>query len=108
MAQTADRIEIIILAAKSVEKVVLVGEDSMCFVVVETEDFPGPHVDGENGPAHNRGHNAFEAAAVNRQLCFKDGIFVIQHCAPPGSDGSERTRGLCRSHLAYPRKSLPH
>jgi len=80
----------------------------MCFVVVETEDFPGPHADGENGPADNRGHNAFEAAAVNRQLCFKDGIFVIQNGSPPGSDGSERTRCLSRRHLADPGETLSH
>src|SRR5260370_42326832 len=106
MSLAAHAIEKIIPAAKPVERVVAVSQDSVGFVVFQSEDLPGTEANGEHGPSDNRRHDALEAASVDGQFRFEDGMFMIQNCSAPGCNSPERTGRLCGGHLANPGEAL--
>ena len=77
--QTAHAIEKIIPAAKMIERVVTVGQDSVGFVVIKTEDLPRAQTNGEHRPSDDWRHDALEAAAIDGQFRFEDRMFMIQN-----------------------------
>src|SRR5260370_25547752 len=105
MSLAAHAIEKIIPAAKPVERVVALSQDSVGFVVFQAEDLPGTEAHGEHGPSDNRRHDALEAASVDGRFRFQDVMFMIQNCSAPVCNSPDRTGRLCGAHLPSPRAS---
>src|SRR5471030_3002202 len=106
--QAAHPIEKVVPAAKVIQRVGSVGQYSVRFVVVKTEDLMRTQTNCEPRPSDHRRYDPLEPATIDGQLRFEDGAVMIQHGSPPLRDGSKRTRCLSRRHLADPGEAMSH
>src|SRR5215813_13021361 len=108
MMQTANRVEKRFASAKLVQRILSVRQDAFSLVLLECENLFWAKANRKHRPTHYRRDDSFEAAAVQRQLCFQNGAFMIQARAAPCSNGVERARGLARWHFAHCHKCFTY
>src|SRR5262249_53581702 len=108
VTQTANRVQKGLSSAEFVQRIVLVGEDALRFVLLEWEDLSRTKTDREDRPAHDRRDDSFEAAAIQRQLCFQNGTFMVEARPAPGCDCIERPGGLAGRHFTHRHKRFAY
>src|SRR5260370_29922940 len=100
MLQPANGIQEIILTSEMVQRVIFRRNDAIGFIFIEPEDPARTQTDCKYRPPDDRRDDPFEPTPVNRKFRLKNRMLVVQHCAPPRSNGTERARSLSSRNLS--------
>ena len=106
MALSAHRLQKIIATTLEVQRIALVRENSVDLVLVQSEYAMRPLPDCKYRMAHHWRDQSLEAAPIRGQLCFENGVVVIDDRIANRGDRAERTQGLCGRHFANNPKIL--
>ena len=84
------------------------GHGVRAHVIAERKNARCPLADAKARACHHRRDQPFEAAAVEGQLAFEDGIFAGDGGFMKGRDGSHGGLGPMRGHFAEARHGVSH
>src|SRR6266436_3806009 len=106
VALSAHRLQKVIPTTLEVQRIALVRENSVDLVLVQSEYAMRPLPNGKYRMPYHWRDQTLEAASIRGQLCFENGVVVIDDRIANRGDRAERTQVLCGGHFANNPKVL--